>query len=227
MLILLAVTSTGCNDSTSSGSTAVTMSGAVSQVLPGTSGPGDPVAGVEVCQFASNNCATTDDDGLYELRLLKGREIELSYVKDGYGPVLVATLSGIVDFVLDVGVSTNADLEDFFTAVGSPYPPQGTGYLSATSTREGSALAGVSYGLLGSGGRSFYLDDAGVPDTSLQETETPGVGGFVEVAPVNVTLSVTGAVNCVSERSWPAAANDAFRLPVRVGFWTQTILDCE
>lgn len=111
----------GCNDSASSGSTAVTLSGIVSEGVPGSETLGDPISGVEVCQFASNNCATSDETGFYALRLLKNREIELSYLNEGFGPVLVAT--------------------------------------------------------------------------------TSGVGGFVEVLPLTVTISVSGAVNCASDRA--------------------------
>jgi hypothetical protein len=217
----------GCNDSGSSGSTAVTLSGTVVEGIPGTGLVGEPAPGVEVCQFDSNNCATTDASGLYALRLQQSREIELSYIKEGFGPVLVATVSGAADFSLDVTMATDEDLADFFAEIDSTYPPAGSGYLSATAFHDGARLAGVSYGIAGSSGRSFYLGDDGLPDSALQETQDPGVGGFVEVAPTGVTLSVSGAANCTSDRTWPAAASNSFRLPIRVGFWTQTAIDCE
>ena len=125
----------GCNDSSSSGSTAVTLSGIVSEGVPGSETIGDPVSGVEVCQFASNNCATSDETGFYALRLLKNQEIELSYLKEGFGPVLVATTSGIVDFSLDVDMAMDSDLSDFFADINSPYPPEGSGYLSVSASR--------------------------------------------------------------------------------------------
>jgi hypothetical protein len=217
----------GCNDSSSSGSTAVTLSGIVSEGVPGSETIGDPVSGVEVCQFASNNCATSDETGFYALRLLKNQEIELTYLNEGFGPVLVATTSGVVDFSLDVDMARDSDLSDFFADIDSPYPPEGSGYLSVSASRGDSPLAGVSYSLAGSSGRSFYVGDDGVPDTSLQETQMPGVGGFVEVLPLTVTLSISGAVNCASDRAWPAPASGAFRLPMRAGFWTQSAIDCE
>lgn len=93
---------------------------------------------------------------------------------------------------------------------------------------DGVTIAGVSYSLTGSNGRSFYLDASGTPDTSLTETQAPGTGGFVEVAPTTVNLQVSGPVtNCTSEESWHAAATNAFRLPVRTGFWTQSNVSCE
>ena len=91
----------------------------------------------------------------------------------------------------------------------------------------GMTIAGAAYSLTGSNGRSYYLDDSGAPNTSLTETQTPGAGGFVEVAPVNVTLQVSGAVNCTSDESWLAAGTNAFRLAVRIGFWTQSRVSCE
>ena len=213
------------------GTTSVAMSGRVTEYVPGSADEGPPIDGVEVCQFQSNNCSVTDASGEYELMVLKGRELEISHIKDGYGPVLVARRSGDEDFVGDAVLGTDAVMTSFADALDTPYPPAGTGFVSATTYRgpvsDGTTLAGASYFLTGSGGLSYYLDDAGAPDTSLAETQDAGAGGFVEVAPVNVTLRVAGAANCTSADSWFAAGTNAFTLPVRNGFWTQSHISCE
>lgn len=215
-----------------SGSTAVTLRGRVTELVPGSEARDQPIAGVEVCQFASNNCAFTNDDGVYELRVLKNREVEISFVKEGFGSVLLGKRTGTEDLVGDAGLATDAVLSGFASLLDTAYPPTGTGFLSMTAYRgpisNGVTIAGLAYSLAGSGGRSFYLDDSGVPDTSLTETQAPGTGGFVELAPVTVTLQVSGAAaNCTSEASWPAAGTNAFRLPIRAGFWTQSRVSCE
>jgi hypothetical protein len=213
------------------GTTSVAMSGRITEYVPGSADTGTPIDGVEVCQFQSNNCSVTDASGEYELLVLKGRELEISYIKDGYGPVLVARRSGAEDFVGDAVLATDAVMTSFAGALDTPYPPAGTGYVSATTYRgpvsDGTTLAGATYSLTGSAGRSYYLDDTGAPDASLAETQDPGAGGFVEVAPVNVTLRVSGAANCTSADSWNAAGTNAFRLPIRNGFWTQSNVSCE
>lgn len=219
----------GCNQGY--GTTSVVMSGRVTQYVPGSADEGPPIDGVEVCQFDSYNCSATDASGEYELPVLKNRELEISYIKDGYGRVLVAKRSGTEDFVADAVLATDAAMTSFADALDTPYPPAGTGFVSATTYRgpvsDGTTLAGASYFLMGSGGLSYYLDDAGAPDQSLAETQDPGAGGFVEVAPVNVTLRVAGAANCTSADSWSAAGTNAFTLPVRNGFWTQSQVSCE
>ena len=220
----------GCGESGSP--VAVSLTGRVSEYLSDQQAEGPPVPGVLVCQFSSNNCDLTDEDGHYELRVLMNEELEISYVKEGFGPVLVARRSGTEDFTGDALLATNASLSSLADALQTPYPPQGTGFLTMTAYEgpvgNGQPLAGVTYALSGSGGRSFYLDDSGVPDTSLTETQEPGTGGFIELAPRRVELRAGGtAVNCVSEASWTAAGVNTFRLPIRSGFWTQSKMSCE
>jgi hypothetical protein len=210
----------------------VTLSGKVTEYVADSQAEGPPIAGVEVCQLASNNCALSDENGNYELPLLMNREVALSHLKDGFGPVLVARFSGMEDLVGNVVMATDAVLGEFASELDTPYPLVDTGALMVTTYRgpsaDGNRIAGVSYALLGSNGRSYYLDDSGVPQTSLTQTQTPGAGGFVELAPVTVTLQLSGAaVNCTSEESWPAAASNAFRLPIRAGFITQSTINCE
>lgn len=213
------------------GTSSVVLSGRVTEYVPGSLEEGLPIDDVEVCQFRSNNCAVTDANGEYELQVLRNRELEISHIKDGFGPVLVARRSDGQDFVGDAVLATDAVMTSFADALDTPYPPMGTGFVSVTTYRgpvsDGTTIAGATYSLTGSDGGSYYLDDAGAPDASLTQTQAPGAGGFVEVAPVNVTLRVSGPVNCTSEDSWIAAGTNAFRLPIRNGFWTQSNVSCK
>ena len=220
----------GCGEST--GTSSVTLSGRATEWLPASSAVGPPIAGVEVCQFESNNCTLTDENGDYELRVLKNRELEMSYVKEGFGSVLVAQQSGVDDLVGDVMLATDAALMQLASELDTPYPQIGNGSLSMTVYRgpisDEVTIAGVRFALTGSNGRSFYVDDTWVPRTSLTETQSPGRGGYVELAPVTVNVQLYGeAVNCASEESWLAAGANTFRLPVRLGFWTQSRVSCE
>lgn len=220
----------GCSEGT--GSSSVRIAGQITEFTPDSQGPGAPIADVEVCQFASFNCAFTDENGEYSLWLLQNRNVELSIVKEGFGSVLIARFSGTGDLMGDAIMATDAVLSELASEIGTAYPPDGTGSLAVTtfqgSVADGNPLAGVSYALLGSNGRSFYVNDSGVPDTSLTETQASGTGGFVELAPVEVTLQLSGAgVNCSSDGSWSAAASNAFRLPIRAGFTTQCAVSCE
>jgi hypothetical protein len=220
---------TGCVEG--SGSTSVMLSGHVTQYMPGSPEAGAPIDGVAVCQFRSNNCALTDENGEYELPLLMNREVLISHAKEGYGPVLVARRSGVQDLNGDAVMATDAVMAEFADAIGTPYPPLNSGFVSMTAYRgsvsDDTRLAGASFALSGSDGLSYYLNDAGAPDTTLTETQAHGTGGFVEVAPVDVSLQVFGAANCTSDESWVAAGTNAFKLPIRAGFWTQSRVSCE
>jgi hypothetical protein len=231
IIALLSLTATGgCSEGTGSSSARIT--GQITEFDPDSQGPGAPIADVEICQFASFNCAFTDENGEYSLWLLQNRNVELSIIKEGFGPVLIARFSGTEDLVGDAIMATDAVLSELASEIGTAYPPDGTGALAVTTFQgavsDGNTLAGVSYSLLGSNGRSFYVDDSGVIETSLTETQASGTGGFVELAPVVVTLQLSGAgVNCTSERPWSAAASNAFRFPIQAGFTTQCAVSCE
>jgi|GEM_PF-2751433 len=221
---------TGCTEG--SGSSSVTLSGKVTEYAPDSQAEGAPIAEVAVCQFGSNNCAVTDENGDYELQLLKNREVEISHIKKGFGPVLVARRSGEEDLAGDAVLTTDAVLLELASEIDTPYPPIDTGSLLVTTysgaIADGDKLAGVTYSLLGSNGRSYYINDAGIPESSLTETQASGTGGFVELEPVRVTLQLAGAaVNCTSKESWSAAASNAFALPIRAGFSTQCRVVCE
>jgi hypothetical protein len=231
LIALLSVPATfGCSEGT--GSSSVSITGQITEFDPDSQGPGAPIADVEICQFGSFNCAFTDENGEYSLWLLQNRNVELSIVKEGFGSVLIARFSGTEDLAGDAIMATDAVLSELASEIGTAYPPDGTGALTVTTFQgpvaDGNRLAGVSYSLLGSNGRSFYVNDSGVLETSLTETQAFGTGGFVELAPVVVTLQLSGAgVNCTSERPWSAAASNAFRLPIRAGFTTQCAVSCE
>jgi hypothetical protein len=223
------VTSTGCVEG--SGSTSVRLRGHVTEYAPASTDAGAPIDGVAVCQFRSNNCSLTDENGEYELPLLMNREVLISHLKEGYGPVLVARRSGTQDLEGDAVLATDAAMNEFADALGTQYPPLNSGFVSMTAYRgpvsDDTRLAGASFDLTGSGGLGYYLDDTGAPDTTLTETQAPGTGGFAEVAPVDVSLQVSGAANCTSDESWVAAGTNAIQLPVRTGFWTQSRMSCE
>jgi hypothetical protein len=226
------VWTSGCYDYDDAGSSSVTLTGQITEFDPDSQGPRAPLADVEICQFASFNCAFTNANGEYTLELLQNRNVELSIVKKGFGSVLIARFSGTEDLTGDAILATDAVLSDLASEIGAVYPPESSGSLAIVTFQGAIAdrnpLAGVSYALLGSNGRSFYVNDAGVLETSLTETQALGAGGFVELAPVIVTLQLSGAgVNCTSERPWSAAASNAFMLPIRVGFTTQCAISCE
>ncbi|MGB8329190.1 MAG: hypothetical protein WCE62_03615, partial [Polyangiales bacterium] len=221
---------TGCTETY--GSTSVTLSGKVTEYVPDSQAEGAPIAGVEVCQLATNNCTVTDEDGNYELPLLKNSDVAISHVKEGFGPVLIARSSGEENLVGGAVLATDAALATFASELGTPYPPVDTGFLTVTAFRgsvaDGNGLAGVSYSLLGSNGRSYYMNDSGIPQSSLTATQMSGAGGFVEVEPVTVTIQLSGtAVNCTAAESWAAAASNAFTLPIGTGFSTQINVSCE
>jgi len=220
----------GCSEGT--GSSSVQITGQITEFDPDSEGPGAPIADVEICQFASFNCASTDENGEYSLWVLQNRNVQLSIVKEGFGSVLIARFSGTEDLVGDAIMASDEVLSQLSSEIGTAYPPDGTGSLAVTTFQgavsDDSPLAGVSYALLGSNGRSFYVDDSGVLETALTETQASGTGGFVDLAPVVVTLQLSGAgVNCTSERPWSAAASNAFRLPIQAGFTTQCAVSCE
>ena len=127
---------------------------------------------------------------------------------------------GTQNFTGNAILATDATLSEYAALLDTPYPPTSTGALTMTAFRGPIAddvrIEGVTYSLMGSNGRSFYLDDSGLPDSTLTSTQALGTGGFIELAPVTVELQVGGtAVNCTSEESWLAASSNRFLFPIR------------
>ena len=229
-LIALAFTATvgACDDGEPNG---LLLTGIVRELDLETFSAEDPIADVQVCQFASNNCTVSDSVGEYALPLLFDREVQVSYEKSGFGAVLIAYRTEREDIRSDALLATDAALSEFATDLGVVYPPTDSGWITATVFRgapeDDLRLEGAALSLIGSDGVGFYLDQGGMPDTSLLATGNSGTGGFVSVEPVEVTLEVRGsAVNCSSGQSWVADGTNRFRLPVREGFSTQTIVSC-
>lgn len=196
-------------------------------------GMGDvPLDGVEVCQFETDNCATSDATGFVTLTLPANSEVLLTVEKDGYTPTLSPQLT------------EDSDTDEYRTALldeqtssllagvlGVPYPLEG-GVVAISALYEplrqdDNGIAGITFST--GGHETYYLDEMSFPTYDLTATTTPdGVGGFAELPDGEYEVTVGGdAVNCEVASAWPGASDDTIRVPAAVGFFTQAFISCD
>jgi hypothetical protein len=102
---------------------------ALSVQISGFSGAGllGPLEGVEICEFGTNNCVQTDDDGNATIDLPINEEVMFTTVKEGYASYLHAGLLP-AEVLLNVsfGMSDHTRMSYLHDLVMSPYPMEGT-----------------------------------------------------------------------------------------------------
>lgn len=225
---LLAGGLTACSGNEGSSALNVAISGDVFQFQSDPDAPDEPLEDVEVCY--QSTCDTTDADGRYSVLVPAESEVRVTYERSDFGPVVIPVTTESQSETVNADMLDVVTLTAFAALIDTPYPPEGTGYISLTvysgPPEEGDTIAGVSF-TLSSEGKAYYLDDSGVPSTSLTETAEPGAGGFVEVNPGLVTVELSGAVGCEGLTGWPVPGANTFGLPVEDGFLTQLTIVCE
>lgn len=86
----------------------------------------------------------------------------------------------------------------------------------------------MSFELVEGTGRSYYLNEANLPTTTLTETVDNGSGGFIEATEGTLEVRLTGTQNCERPYSaWPGAEANQFRFPSRGGFLTVPVVWCD
>ena len=193
-----------------------------------------PLEGAQVCEADTNNCVTTDSEGIAELTLPRSVNGAWTIEKDGYLPVIVP-----FNRTSDVSVTTPMGSDElvagFAAVLGVPYPLTDEGVLTITTSEpaeEGEdtvGVADVTYELVeGAAGAVFYVYEDGIPSTTQTSTATPpGWGGFTEAVPEEAEVRYDGAPDsCTPNLGWPGAAANTIAMPVRAGFQTQAQIFC-
>ena len=187
-------------------------------------GPVAVLEGVEVCETDTTNCVVTDSNG--EARLLLPPEEEVSYTvtKEGYEPQLRADVTA-EGYTASPRITMWRDelAADWYDTVMSQYPPTGAGTVLLHVGLEGAMLD-----LVDASGRPFYMVDSTHGSRDLEATTSHGGGGFLEVAPGEFEIEISGSASgCVPVRGWPGEADNRIRFPVRAGYLTSLVVDCE
>ena len=193
-----------------------------------------PFEGAEVCLADTDNCDTSDAEGNIELEVPAGSELELLVNAADFSPVLTPIATADEDLAdLLAPIISEATLTLLAGALGTPYPPVGTGYLAVSAVV--APIADVANGIAGitmtptEEAAVYYLDENEFPTYDISATTEPaGVGGLVEVAPGTWELELGGtASNCVIVEGWPGSTATSARFPIREGYFTQGFVTCD
>ena len=217
--------------------------------------PGDlppemvPLAGVRVCQLDTDNCMSSDAEGIVKLEVPRtNEETAFTMQKDGYGSLVVGN---VTDERFHEGhddderrpvifpLYTEEVLAIIAEQLRTPYPWKG-GMVSLI--RWVSPHPGVKFIPVGPTadqvGESFYWDastgqysvDATATPQFLYLTEYPlAEGGFTEVTPGVQQFEFAGTAGHCTHASWawPGDAPNRIRIPVLEGYITYGSMRCD
>lgn len=192
-----------------------------------------PIEGAEVCFVDTDDCQTTEGDGIVMLSMPVDAETAVTIEADGFNPTLSPQVAeSSAPAARDVSMLSLGLVELLAMSVDTPYPPENTGFVAVTLLAEprdvDSAIPGVTVQLAEPDGRRYYLDDDGLPDTSLTATSGLGTAGFIELTPGVHEVELGGtARNCTRLAGWAGQSADRMRFPVRAGFFVNTLLICD
>ncbi len=224
-----AIMLTGCPDD---GAGTVTLNLTVNTFEPGETAVGVPNA--EVCVFDTDDCTTTDADGLAVVTLPANAETGVTITAAGSNPTLLAQTTDAA-FVSDQ--TTTLLSETVATALALvldiDYPPVGTGVIGLTILFSppggaGGGIPGTTYELTDGTGTVYYITEDGFPTYDLTATSSFGGGGYVEVAPGVVEIDIGGSPgDCGTSQAWPGTTATSIRLPVQDGAITFSFVFCD
>lgn len=192
-----------------------------------------PLEGAEVCQDGTDNCATTDADGVASLQIPGNEEFAYAVTATSeYFPLLSPQVSDSnTPLSPTLTLFLEATLISFSALLDTEWPPtSGTVGMVVYENPfpEAVGIPGVSFELIEGTGQPFYLDESGLPTTMLTETQDSGSGGFIEASEGTLEIGLTGAQNCERPfNAWPGSEPDQFRVPSRTGFLTVPAVWCD
>jgi hypothetical protein len=192
-----------------------------------------PLEGAEVCQDGTDNCSTTDADGVAALQIPGNEEFAYAVTPpSGFFPLLSPQVSDSdIPLSPNLTVFSDVTLGAFAALLDTEFPPT-TGTIGMVVDEnpfpDAVGIPGVSFELIEGTGRSYYLDEANLPDAMLTETVDGGSGGFVEASEGTLEVGLSGAQNCERPyNAWPGAEPNQFRFPSRAGFLTVPVVWCD
>jgi len=186
--------------------------------------PVSPAPGVRVCELETDNCAVTEAGGTAMLEASEG-EIALSTDEGGLDPHIYPAILSPGGPLFTLSSGTLAHVEEMFALMDSQYPQQGPGGIWVGRMPQGAMLT-----LLNGTGKPFYADDDAKQSWSpdLTATTSTGGGGFLEVAPGEYQVEVSGTSgSCTPARGWPGDSENTVRVPVREGYISHTVMKCD
>lgn len=208
----------------------VTLNLTVNDFMPGETAA--PVPNAEVCVLDTEDCTTTNADGLAMVALPSNAETGVTITANGFNPT-VLTQTTDANFFPDQ--TTTLLSETIATTLAAlldiDYPLAGTGVVALTTTfplPEAGGIPVTTLDLTDGTGTGDYITEDGIPTYDLTASSSFGGGGFVEVTPGIIEIDIGGSPGgCGVAQAWPGTTATSVRLPVLDGFFTSSLVYCE
>ena len=229
-MMLAAALMTGCETEVEEGDT-IELSAVIKQATL----QNDPWEGVEGCVADTDNCATSDSDGLLALDVAASSDVELVLTGDAdFYPHVIGFGTGDSDdeFALNAALESNFKLQmDRVDVVLDTEIDRDKGFLllNARNARGDmdADVAGVTATISpDSGTQVLYSDEMGLISDDTQ-TSSHGQVAVFELPIGSYTLTLSHATRtCTAWVSWPGDADNQVRVPIREGHVTQASAAC-
>ncbi len=226
-----AIAFAGCSEDDAAGT--VTLNLTVNDFMPGETAA--PVPNAEVCVLDTEDCTTTDADGLAVVALPRNSETGVTVTANGFNTTVVAQTTN-ADFVSDQTATllSEAIAATLSALLNLDYPLVGTGVVNVNTTfssPDGGGIPGSTFELTDGTGNGYYVTEDGFPEDDplvLMATSSFGAGGFVEVTPGVVEIDIGGSPGgCGVAQAWPGSTATSIRLPAQDGAFTSCVVFCD
>jgi hypothetical protein len=188
-----------------------------------------PVADAKVCQFGTQNCATSDAMGNFQLNGLPHKmNLMISYEKTGYLKDLIElyTLTATGGLDLSHYITKVSDAMLLANAAGDNLDPNRPGLIVAvTANNSGVAIAAAP----SPGGRGpIYLGAMGIPDPNLKATGASGLAIFFNntAGDYDVTLTPMNSDKCDKNFGWAGLNGSTTQAHLVDGYFTVVFPQC-
>jgi hypothetical protein len=163
---------------------------------------GYPIQGVQVCVYnvSSLPCSSTTATGVFSLDVPADTLTALELTATNYVSSLYWHRTGTADVSHDLDLLTETEVDAFAAAGGDTYDPTKAALIAHFVDSTSTALAGVTFSLTPSSGHGpVYIDNTtGMPDVSLTQSTSAGIGYWANVDPGTGDVAATySASQCV------------------------------
>lgn len=181
-----------------------------------------PLPDAEVCETDTNNCVTTDAEGIAIIELPSDSEVSYTITKEGFGSYLI---TDVTNTELEHGfwMYPDQELERLAELMGTTYPWTDTGVILLRAYTD----PGVVFDLVGESNTPFYFVTGDTPSTEVESTTQDGRGGFTDLAPGDYQVDFAGApVLCQPFTTWPGDVDNRVKIPVKAGYISYSSMSC-
>jgi hypothetical protein len=205
---------------------------AICGVLTDFLAPTKAIDGVQVCVQGQTTppCATSDAKGVYSIGgLTLTNDFALTYTKTGFVTFIGPYGKGQTDRSYHMNMLTTGTMSLLAGLLGTT-AQAGKGHIILSSLSPTAYAAGTKINLgVTAGEGPYYVSTAGMPDKTLTETTSKGIGTLVNLPPGTYTLTYqnTKGLTCTRAQGWEGTTAGTLKVEVVADAMTVVAVICQ